>query len=308
MENINNYYAILIFQLLSLVTLSSVIITGISYRENRSSMSLYTFFMAQTLLLLVLFLNVGFTAYTLNITEQQPIRSIVIVVLALANIYSTTVPPLFVFEFFKEKIPDSIKLLIIFLLTHSVTTHALFLFDKIDKEYFNFWSLLMPAVSFSVTTVFGIRFYGREKNRKRQIFIGKLLIFSLILFPIYLLDGFMSHNAREDMMRYLWLIRPLFYAFISLYLIQFSYKMDELFPETKIAEDRSFSESYDLTEREKDVLNLVIKGFRNREMAGILDLKEKSVENYLSKIYRKCDVTSRVELMHTVMIHNGHKS
>jgi DNA-binding NarL/FixJ family response regulator len=51
-----------------------------------------------------------------------------------------------------------------------------------------------------------------------------------------------------------------------------------------------------LTPREADVARLVAQGGTNREVAAALLLREKTVENHLSRIYAKLGVRSRVEL------------
>lgn len=50
-----------------------------------------------------------------------------------------------------------------------------------------------------------------------------------------------------------------------------------------------------LTEREWEVLELVVKGLSNREIAGRLKVTERTVEFHLSNVLRKLGVSSRVE-------------
>ncbi len=52
-----------------------------------------------------------------------------------------------------------------------------------------------------------------------------------------------------------------------------------------------------LTKREGDVVNLVIEGYTNRDVAEKLGLTEHTVSNYLFRIYEKLGVSSRVELV-----------
>ena len=55
------------------------------------------------------------------------------------------------------------------------------------------------------------------------------------------------------------------------------------------------SEQEELTPREKEVLGLAVEGQTNREIAYNLDISEKTVEKHLHNVYRKLDVSSRVE-------------
>lgn len=50
-----------------------------------------------------------------------------------------------------------------------------------------------------------------------------------------------------------------------------------------------------LSRREAEILQLVAQGIGNKEIARRLDLGEKTVRNYVSRIYRKLSVRNRVE-------------
>jgi DNA-binding NarL/FixJ family response regulator len=52
----------------------------------------------------------------------------------------------------------------------------------------------------------------------------------------------------------------------------------------------------ELTPREKDVVSLVIEGFRNAEIGARLAVSEHTVRNYIMKIYDKLGVSNRVQL------------
>ena len=50
-----------------------------------------------------------------------------------------------------------------------------------------------------------------------------------------------------------------------------------------------------LTQRELDVLRLVVEGKTNQNIGMLLKISEKTVEKYLDRIYTKLGVASRVE-------------
>jgi DNA-binding CsgD family transcriptional regulator len=56
-----------------------------------------------------------------------------------------------------------------------------------------------------------------------------------------------------------------------------------------------------LTPREREVTELVIRGLRNKEVAAVLDCSELTVRNHLRSVFRKVDVTTRSELVFTAM-------
>jgi DNA-binding NarL/FixJ family response regulator len=50
-----------------------------------------------------------------------------------------------------------------------------------------------------------------------------------------------------------------------------------------------------LTDREREVLELIAQGWENPEIAEELCLGEQTVRNYVSRIYSKLEVSTRVE-------------
>jgi len=52
-----------------------------------------------------------------------------------------------------------------------------------------------------------------------------------------------------------------------------------------------------LTEREKQVVQLVAEGMKNKEVAADLNVSEHTVRNYLFRIFEKLGISSRVELV-----------
>ena len=55
-----------------------------------------------------------------------------------------------------------------------------------------------------------------------------------------------------------------------------------------------------LTERERQVADLVVARYTNSEIAAALFLSPKTVETHLRHIFHKLDVTSRVEVARTI--------
>lgn len=66
------------------------------------------------------------------------------------------------------------------------------------------------------------------------------------------------------------------------------------------AEHRDF----DLTRRERDVLDLLARGFSNTEIAEQLDVKPSTVKTHVSRIFSKIGVSSRVEAA-TLAVQHG---
>lgn len=62
------------------------------------------------------------------------------------------------------------------------------------------------------------------------------------------------------------------------------------------AENGVAPEKNDLSRRELEVIQLVIQGYKNKDIAAKLFISEKTVKNHLSAIFNKLGVTDRLEL------------
>jgi DNA-binding NarL/FixJ family response regulator len=58
-----------------------------------------------------------------------------------------------------------------------------------------------------------------------------------------------------------------------------------------------------LTRREEEIVDLLLRGMTNREMAMQLGLSEHTVKNYFFSIFEKVGVSTRVELLLYAMSH-----
>lgn len=61
--------------------------------------------------------------------------------------------------------------------------------------------------------------------------------------------------------------------------------------------DRDVTRLQDLTEREREVSELVSQGLSNREIANHCDISERTVKTHLTNIFKKLDIKDRVGLV-----------
>ena len=59
----------------------------------------------------------------------------------------------------------------------------------------------------------------------------------------------------------------------------------------------------EFTERQKEVIELVADGMRNREIAEKLFIEEKTVKNHVKNIMQKIDATNRVQIAKYYYLH-----
>ena len=58
---------------------------------------------------------------------------------------------------------------------------------------------------------------------------------------------------------------------------------------------------HDLSEREIEIIELVAKGLTNQEIAGMLTISKRTVDNHVSNIFTKTGAKNRVALLNWAM-------
>ncbi|KEA65248.1 Monoamine regulon transcriptional regulator [Marinobacterium lacunae] len=80
------------------------------------------------------------------------------------------------------------------------------------------------------------------------------------------------------------------------------YALNAVYLPRREREREGIADKYGLTERELDVLELVLRGSGNKEIAAQLTLGEATVKTHLIRIFRKTDVKKRSELVAKVLL------
>lgn len=75
-------------------------------------------------------------------------------------------------------------------------------------------------------------------------------------------------------------------------------QMDKFKPKNKITE---FAKLYDLTEKETEILEQLLKGLTSKAIADIFFTSEHTIKKHRSNIHRKCEVTNSIELFRKVL-------
>jgi len=135
------------------------------------------------------------------------------------------------------------------------------LFDKTQK-FLKAYCLLLPVVAFSVLEVTDYSFFYQvvlPEAALRSLSISVFVVIGVVLYFIFQFYIQISHHLKESLYQVL-----------------------------KI---------YSLTERELEIISILVKGHSNREIAKQLFIEEATVKNYLTSIFRKLKLKNRAELI-----------
>lgn len=297
------YFRFLILVLTSIFTLTPTVILSIKYYEQKRSLLLYAGLLSASLFMVSLQMNISFITELLGIASAQPFQTILYLTLALGNSLSAICAPLFVFAYFEKTRSQSFNLILGILGSLVIVTHLFHCTIFPTWSFFNHFCHPLIYLSIFISAITGWTFFRSEQSVKKKRAVLLLLISALLFLPLLILDGYWP-VSREGMWKLLWSVRPLFFVITSIALVWISAKSETGDTKSKLSLE-TFVSANNLTNRERDVLELLVSGKKSAEVAQLLTLKEKSVMNYINRIYRKCNVSSRVELLFEV--HSGGK-
>jgi DNA-binding NarL/FixJ family response regulator len=60
-------------------------------------------------------------------------------------------------------------------------------------------------------------------------------------------------------------------------------------------------ENKELSDREKEIIKLVIQGYKNKEIADIVKICHRTVTTHLTNVYHKLDINNRSRLVYLVL-------
>ena len=80
--------------------------------------------------------------------------------------------------------------------------------------------------------------------------------------------------------------------------------MDKVFTNSNLSESAHdisgfnyICDRYGIIGREQDIVRMLIKGLVHKEIASCMHLSKRAVEYHITKIYKKCDVKNKFDLL-----------
>lgn len=296
------YYLAVFFVSFS-VTLFSL---GISYSVKSMRLSVLTKEFRRIAILFSVFiledLIIGYLESLSLVTVPHWALSILWYTGIIVFIFLGCLSPKLILSFYQ--IEFSKKLSNIFMLI-SIPLIILFVsMDMIFHEtiYSEIASSIMPVLFFMTTSI-GSIVYSILKNRKSQnptykkIRSGSSIIFIsiyLLIIVVILEDLVFAFFTNDSFYPYLFIMLSLF---LSIYLVSeekrnsgvIGIQNPDLFYSHIVS-------NYGVSERELDVVKLLLQGQSKQKIAKTLFIAENTVKTHITKIYRKLEISSRFEL------------
>lgn len=222
--------------------------------------------------------------------------------------------PFLLYSFLGKKLETYKKVIFIFLSLFSIIFLLIPYFISQDKnkvlqflwmELYSIYINIFYAVSI-FTIIDAIINLKTIKNPVKRRILKASLILIILSFPLFILDGYWwFFQVKLQIFPRNFNFMPLFYFIWNMLSIIYSAKY-YFFNETAPASislieiPETFLKQYEITEREKEVLILILKGYSYSEISGKLFISPGTIKNYAYNIYKKTGVNNKMALMNLI--------
>ena len=145
-------------------------------------------------------------------------------------------------------------------------------------------------------------FFLHPADSKNQKIHFTLKLFFLFSSPLLFLDIFNKKTVFFITISDHIFFFPLFYCFIGIIFGYYIFKDFYFAPRLKLNELSidEFCNKYFITNREKEILNLLLKGYTNTKISNELFISISTVKTHIHNIYGRTNAKSRYELIHLI--------
>ena len=161
---------------------------------------------------------------------------------------------------------------------------------------FGFGSLLLSAPA-----ILALTFIRKTEVRgNRQLLKGVVVSF-LPVFIYFIIDVLFLRNSAFKTTHIAYAVFAVsVYMFLTKhYTVNYEPPMDDLMTYAE-----QFYTQYNISEREREIIEALAKGKTNKEIASELFISINTVKTHIKNIYRKLDIKNRVQLLHKIKITN----
>jgi len=166
--------------------------------------------------------------------------------------------------------------------------------------------LIFVYLSVLYFIIIGIIFYKRIEDESDKRLLKQILIFTVVFTPFIIIEGF--DFFLEEIFE---IFTPMLYGIIAVLTIYhiLKYYFNHYFitngdikilsdPEISKQVKNNFFNKYSISDREKDVILLVLKGYSNNRISEALFISIATVKTHIYNVFKKTNVKNRYELIY----------
>ena len=303
---------IFFFHILSfLVGFTGIILSVLTYMKYKISIiKSYTIFI---IALTIIVLGQAITSYNIiNIVQSSSLNAILNISSYVGVGFIIYFLPLFAYEFVKKKWTSRKK--VFFQVAMLLPIFSLIIYYI--TPYKNLMNILSSSILFLVifyALVFMCLNYKDIKTKYKKRVLKIFLTITILFLPYMYLDARSEQiPILSKLFPYGLLSLPIFYMLWNLLSMYFAvkyfkyviYESNDLNSQKDIEEVQNkqteFFEKFNITNREKEIILLLIKGDSYNQLSEELSISLTTVKTHVHNIYRKADVKNKIQLINLI--------
>lgn len=187
---------------------------------------------------------------------------------------------------------------VIFLITLLTGTNK-----GVQETFIYISGILLLLVIIWVISLFILNFRKFSDFLRVVILTGVILV--LLFFPGFLVDlNFYFFQERLKVLPKVFNFLGLFFLIWNIFGVYYGFRFIERF--SNLNEEISFKipdefyKYYRINSREKEILNLLLQGYTNKEISEKVYLSEGTVKNYIYNIFQKLNISNRMQILRKI--------
>ena len=194
----------------------------------------------------------------------------------------------------------------------STTTSSLyFIFSIIELitnlKLFYITSIIVFFISLSLNIIIGGCYIKNVKDSLLQKVILLLGILTIVFLPFFMFDMILSFMGINITIKISDITMPFFYLWWNIIMLGYFFwyfsrlNNKEASSPSIIEVEQSLNvKNFHLTKRESEIVDYILQGKSNRDIATMLHISLNTVNNHVANVYEKTDVKNRVELVNII--------
>ncbi|MCG8569796.1 MAG: LuxR C-terminal-related transcriptional regulator [Spirochaetes bacterium] len=232
----------------------------------------------------------------------------------IESIFTSIDTLLFIFLIFylhDKKLPNLIKITIwgnfVFLLLITLTffPSVYFLTEESDLTSLLYLLFIIANIfDYLLFTGFGLYFLFNwkkvpDKIMKQGMFM--VILVTLFIIPLWIINQYLVSQWLPKNYYFLnEIITPVYTLLWFGTILYFNINQLKRLATQNQELSSDFIHKYEITKREKDIILHLLKGIESNKIAEQLFISRKTVNTHIYNIYKKCDISNRVELVNLV--------
>ncbi|MFT8313732.1 MAG: helix-turn-helix transcriptional regulator [Clostridium sp.] len=291
---------VILFSIISLfIGVASISISVfINQNYNKRSLELFiglniSFFFIQS----SIFLNT-------YVARMKDVESFIIILSRIFDITGTSLSSFFglflINSLLGKEISNTKKIIILFVSAFQLIAITIYyLSNAIYLGYTVRASIILVIVYELLITILSYKQIGNKDFKKA---VNVFTIITLIFLPFFIFESFRVYiPVLEDVILLKILSLPSYFLVINICSLGFA---NRYFNSPAFIEDDKLTEffikKYSITEKEIEVIEMLLAGLTYKQIAENLYIANKTVDNHIQNIYKKLEVTSKIQLFNLV--------